>query len=311
MEMRKLIVSALSMKKIGYLEQQTLAISNNLIDGFIHNKKADLLKEYAFKLPAMVICDLLAIPKEDFDYVFKHIHMPNVLLDPVYHSRDTIKRSNASVIELQSYFSNLCEIREGGMGDDLISLLLQLAKDEKSSVTRKEVISNIFFLFGSGYETTMNLICNVIFTLFSHPLALRQIQSNWDLLPQSIDEVIRFQSPVQVASPSKLISDLKIDNYLIPKGETIIPILAAANRDPDKYPNPDVFDINRKPKKLLAFGYGPHLCLGSHLARLEVRIAVKNLLQRIPGLNVNDINQPRWKPHIGLRALESLTAIWE
>lgn len=310
-QLRRLLTTALSNKELTSLHEVAAHTANKLIDGFIADKQTDLMKTYAFKLPAMIICQLLAIPDEDFNFVFEHVNLPNVLLDPVYHSRETLDKANHSVDLLMEYFTVLCEKRRHHLGNDLVSLLLIAKQGQQVDLSDVELISNIFFLFGAGYETTMNLIANVFITLFSHPEELEKVKMNGALLPQAIEEVLRYESPVHVASPSMTIDQLKIGDFVIPKGEIVIPIIGSGNRDPRQYHEPDKFDILREPKRILSFGSGIHLCIGSHLARLEAKIATECLFKRLPGLMIKEVDCPKWRPHVGLRGPTELIAMWK
>jgi cytochrome P450 len=308
-QIRKLLTAALNSKNTSILRETTELIANELIDGFCENNQTDLLMSYAYKLPALVIFHLLGIPKTDYEFLFKHVSLPSVLLDPRCLEQKVLDDANYIVDELTSYFQELCKIREKELGDDLISLLLRARKSEAIELTDAELISNIFFLFGAGHETAMNLIGNGLYTLYKNPESLAQLKMNWDLMPQAIEEMLRYEAPVQIASPNVTLSPIDLGGLIIPEGAVIMPILGAACRDPAMYPHPDNFNITRKNSRTLAFGFGIHLCLGAQLARLEGAIGIQILLERLPKLTV-DLPTSQWKPLISVRGLTGLVGRW-
>ncbi len=138
----------------------------------------------------------------------------------------------------------------------------------------------------AGYETTVHLITNAVVTLLQHPTQLEALKADWTLIDSAVEEIMRYAGPVLSTKPQYAAEPLEIHGVAIPKGSLVFPLLGAANRDPSVFPDPDVFDIRRTPNKQIGFGHGPHFCLGAALARMETRIALKNLFERFPHLRL-------------------------
>jgi cytochrome P450 len=169
--------------------------------------------------------------------------------------------------------------------DDLLTRLIH-AKEEGHQLTEDELVVTVLMLITAGYETTLSLITNSVATLLLHPDQLAKLRAEPDLMPSTVEETLRFCSPVYFTQMVYAASDITLHGVTIPKGEAVLPLLGAANRDPAVFDNPDTFDITRTPNKHLGFGYGIHYCLGRPLARIEAQIALKTLLDRNPNLRL-------------------------
>ena len=309
-QIRRVLVAALSRKKLLALNEVTYSIANKLIDEFCDRRDVDIIKHYAYKLPALVIYKLLGIPESAHQFLFEQAALPSVLLDPRCLSRSVIDCANLEIDRLKDFFKDLCKERRNQRGNDLLSLLLDAREKEKIDLSDEDLVSNIFFLFGAGHETTMNLIGNGLYCLFKYPANLQKLLGHWELLPSAIEEMLRFEAPVQVASPSVLMQAIQLGSYALKEGSVVMPVLGSACRDPNLYLNPNNFDITRKGKGSLAFGYGTHLCLGAQLARLEGAIAVQTLFERLPKLSIDVSVKPVWNTNVSVRGLVGLRASW-
>ena len=167
----------------------------------------------------------------------------------------------------------------------MLTKLIQ-AEDEGQKLNEDELVAMVFLMIVAGYETTVQLITNGTLTLLQHPDQLEKLRARPELIDSAVEEILRYNGPVQSTKPGYALEDVTLHGITIPKGSAVIPFLGAANRDPAVFENPDVFDIERFPNKHLGFGSGIHACLGAPLARMETKIALTNLLKRNPNLQL-------------------------
>ncbi len=195
-------------------------------------------------------------------------------------------------------------------GDDLTTQLVQ-AEEDGNKLSNEELTANIILLFGAGHETTVNLIGNGLLALHRHPDQLALLKAKPSLIPNAIEEFLRYDSSVQMTGRVALEDIADLGGRPIRKGETVLCLLGSANRDPAIYPDePDRLDVTRPNVKPLSFGGGIHFCLGAQLARIEAEIAVATLLRRLPHLQLDDADNPEWRPTFVLRGLKRLPASW-
>jgi cytochrome P450 len=287
-----------------------LSIVNDSIDRVEKNGRMDLIADYAFRLPVIVICDMLGIPEEDREIFFQRERTGGRLLDPVPLSRAEIDEANAGHENSLAYFQRLFELRRREPGDDLTTQLVQ-AEEDGSKLTNEELCANIILLFGAGHETTVNLIGNGLLALHRNPDQLELLKNHPELLPNAIEEFLRYDSSVQITGRVALEDMGEIGGKDIKKGDAVMCLLGSANRDPEAYPdNPDKLDITRRNIRVHSFGGGIHFCLGAQLARIEAEIAIATLLRRLPNLKIDDVVNPEWRPTFVLRGLKALPASW-
>jgi cytochrome P450 len=268
----------------------------------------DLISDFAFRLPVTVICEMLGIPPEDHEMFFHGARTGGRLLDPVPLSRGEIEDANAGNLAQAEYFHELFELRRRQPGNDLTSELVQ-AEDEGGKLTNEELTANIILLFGAGHETTVNLIGNGLLALNRNPDQLRRLHSDPSLIGNAIEELLRYDSSVQLTGRTAL-EDVEVGGVALAKGESVLCLLGAANRDPAVYPDPDRLDITRANIRPLSFGGGIHFCLGAQLARIEGEVAIATLLRRLPRLRLDDADHPEWRQTFVLRGLNRLPASW-
>src|SRR5450432_1304615 len=210
----------------------------------------------------------------------------------------------------QMDFLQLFELRRREPGDDLTTQLVQ-AEEDGNKLTNEELTANIILLFGAGHETTVNLIGNGLLALYRNPDQLALLKANPSLMPNAVEEFLRYDSSVQLTGRVALEDIDDLGGKKIPKGETVLCLLGSANRDPAAYPDhPDRLDITRANVRPLSFGGGIHHCLGAQLARIEAEIALATLLRRLPDLRLDDAVNPEWRPTFVLRGLRRLPASW-
>jgi cytochrome P450 len=248
----------------------------------------------------------IPIPPEIF---FKRERTGGRLLDPVPLSRAEIDEANAAHANSEAYFQRLFDLRRREPGDDLTTQLVQ-AEEAGSKLSNEELTANIILLFGAGHETTVNLIGNALLALHRNPDQLELLKSNLSLMPNAIEEFLRYDSSVQLTYHVAM-EDVEIGGVKIPQGDNVMCLLGSANHDPAVYPDhPDRLDITRPNVRPLSFGGGIHFCLGAQLARLEAEVALTTLLRRIPNLRIDDVENPKWRPTFVLRGLKELPASW-
>jgi len=208
------------------------------------------------------------------------------------------------------YLTDLFAARRAEPQDDLVSALLA-ARDASDALTEEEVFGTVVLLIVAGHETTVGLIGNAVVNLLSHPEELELVRTDASLIPAAIEEVLRYEGPVERTLNRWAATDVELGGQTIRRGELVIAILGSADRDPDRFPEADRLDIQREDNRHLAFGRGSHYCLGAPLARLEAEIALETLFRRLPGLRlVVEPSELEWRPTPGFRRLETLPVAW-
>jgi cytochrome P450 len=270
----------------------------------------DLIEDFAFRLPVTIICDMLGIPEEHREVFYTNSRDGGRLLDPVPLTPDEIKQGNAGNAMAAMYFQQMFELRRKTPGDDLITQLVQ-AEEDGHKLSNEELTANIILLFGAGHETTVNLIGNGLLALHRNPDQLALLKARPELITNAIEEFLRYDSSVQLTGRVALEDIEDLGGKRIPKGESVLCLLGAANHDPAVYPDhPERLDITRPNVRPLSFGGGIHFCLGAQLARIEAEVAISTLLRRIPDLRLDDAVNPEWRPTFVLRGLKRLPASW-
>ena len=308
--LRGLVVKAFTARRVEEMRPRIQEIVDQTLDRIAPQGHMDLIEDFAFRLPVTIICDMLGIPAEHREMFYAGSRDGGRLLDPVPLSKAEIEQANAANLMAQMYFQQLFELRRKNPGDDLTTQLVQ-AEEDGSKLSNEELTANIILLFGAGHETTVNLIGNGLLALHRNPDQLALLKANPELITNAVEEFLRYDSSVQLTGRVALedIDDLGGKN--IPKGESVLCLLGSANRDPAVYPDrPDRLDITRPKIRPQSFGGGIHLCLGAQLARIEAEVAISTLLRRLPGLRLDNAENPEWRPTFVLRGLKNLPASW-
>ncbi|MFB4163821.1 cytochrome P450 [Alteribacillus sp. JSM 102045] len=279
-----------------YIEEAAL----DLLYGVQNRKRIDVVSDFAFPLASLVIAKILGVPAKD-RYLFREWSI--ILLQTIDFTRSErlLQKGNDTVTILIDYFQSLIKKRKLNPQSDLISLLIK----EEDKLSDEELLSTSILLLIAGHETTVNLISNSIFALLNHPNQLKKLKEYPSLAGRAVEEVLRYESPTQMIA--RYASETtEINEKTIEKGDQVYILLGAANRDSKKFLAPNKLDITRKPNPHLAFGNGVHFCLGAPLARMETQIAIRILVQRLPGHQTNTPTL-QWRKLIGFRSLEELT----
>lgn len=276
---RKLVNKAFTPRLIASLEPRTRALVNRLNADLRNKKTFDLMDSFAVPLPAMVIADLLGAEPERWDD-FKVWTLDMTLAMSGEQTEERRRETQRSLGALQAYVQQLIDARRRQPKDDLISALIQ-AEEENQMLTASEVFELALFVLYAGSETTTNLIGLAMLALLDHPEQLAKVRANPALIPNVVEEALRYDGPGQWF-PRSATRAIEMHGQTIPAGAIVTPIFASANRDERKFSDPDRFDVTRNTEGHLGFGHGIHFCLGSQLARLEVRLALESLLYDCP-----------------------------
>jgi cytochrome P450 len=257
-----------------------------------------------FPLPVAVIGHLVGVPASDHDWFRQRVRDGAASLE-LSADLEVMHRAAVALGEMSDYFDGLVARRRGEPEDDLLSALIA-AEDAGDRLSHEELIANVILLFAAGFETTTNLIGNGVVALCAHPAELVRLRADPSLLPSAVEEILRFDSPVQVDGRSALADTTLPDGTPVKEGETALTLLGAANRDPDRFTDPERFDVGRSDNAPLSFAWGIHHCLGAALARAEGAAVFGALLDRFSDVAVLD-DPPRWRRSLTLRGLDGLT----
>ncbi len=299
---RGLVSKAFTPRYIEQLRPRVEALVNESLDRVREMGKADLIGDFAFQLPLQVICEMLGIPTEDRDSFRKWTIAVAAVFEP-FPSAPVQDAADEATDAFEEYFNELIPRRRENPGEDLLSRMIQ-AEDEGEKLTREELISSATLLLGAGFETTTNLIGNGTYALLKN-------RDQWDLLVKdpglaknAVEELLRYDSPVQIATPRVAREPIEIGGKTIGEAETVLAVTGAGNRDPAQYEDPDRLDIRREDIDPLSFGGGPHFCLGAALARMEGGIAFEAMARKIPDLDLTA--EPTYRPTLNIRGLNAL-----
>lgn len=299
---RKLSNKAFTPRRVAALRERIEAIVDDLLAPVDAAGRLDVISDFAAPLPAIVIAELLGVPAEDHRK-FKTWASELVAGLGEISFRARRERSGPAAEKLFGYLATIIAARREKPEDDLISALV-LAQEEHDALTDSELLSTTNLLLVAGHETTTNLIGNGLLALLREPDELAKLRASLDLMPTAIEELLRFDGPVQ-ATVRVTTEDLELGGERIEKGSLVMIGIGAANHDPAVFDEPERLDVTRDPNPHLGFGFGAHFCLGAPLARLEGEIAIRALLERYPHMEL-EVEVPRFRPNPILRGLASL-----
>jgi cytochrome P450 len=281
--LRKLVSKAFTPRAVESMRPKIQRITDALIEEVAERGELDVIRDLALPVPASVICEMLGVPIEDRDtfttWTSRATHLLVGELEPEH-----LAQSSAAAGALADYFRALIEERRGQLGNDLLSALIR-AEEEGDRLEPDELLVQAIGLLIAGFETTIGLIGNGVRALLLHPDQLAKLRADPGLVPSAVEECLRYDGPIP-ATLRILREPTEFGGHLIPPDVQIYAFLYGANRDPEHFPEPDRFDITRKPNDHLAFGGGVHMCLGAHLARLEAQIAIGTLVRRFDELTL-------------------------
>lgn len=302
--LRGLAQKAFAPKVIKALEADIVTMVDGLLDGVTGTM--DVVADLAYPLPVAVICRLLGVPMADEPQFSRASALLAHGLDPFVAVNDETAEDNTDLMEaglwLRGYLRELIAERRSSPGEDLISALIA-AEEDGDQLTSEEIVATCNLLLIAGHETTVNLIANAALAMLRHPRYWAELAADPARASTIVEETLRFDPPVQLTS-RVAVEDIQIGDVAVPKGDIMMLLLAAAQRDPRMFDRPGEFDPDRGVIKHLAFGKGPHFCLGAPLARLEASVALSALAARFP--NAQLAGEPVYKPNLTLRGLATL-----
>ncbi|MFI2757525.1 cytochrome P450 [Streptomyces echinatus] len=305
--LRSLVSKGFTPRRIEALAPSIEATANRLLDDLLGREgeragRADLTTEFAALLPMEVVRHLLDVPAEDGERLRRAVE---AVMSNDEDSRDA---AMAAFQEVHDYLRALVARKRTGSGDDLTSALVA-ARDEDDRLSEDELVSMLALLLSAGHETTVNLLGSSVLALLRHPGQLDLLRREPERWPDAVEEVLRWDGPIQNAIWRFTRKPVTIGDVTVPAGEAVALSVAAADRDQDRFPGGEEFDITRGERAHLAFGHGIHHCLGAPLARLEARIAVPLVFARLPGLAL--AGEPAYRSSTVSRALSSLPVSFE
>jgi cytochrome P450 len=283
--LRKLVQQGFLHKYIQSLEPRIESIVARCLDSYdSESGQFDILEQLARPLPAIVIAEMLGLPEKDMP-MFQE--MSGRLLGLTALGNDALMQAGAAANDqLEEYFKTVIEEKRKSPGQDLMSRLIAV-EEEGDRLSAVEMYSTCVLLLVAGHETTTRLISNGMYTLLAHPEQLELLKRDPSLMPNAIEEMLRYEPPVQFMARFAQ-TDMEFFGKKIRKNQMILPIIGSANRDPKANENPDVFDVTRENIRHISFGHGIHLCLGLNLARLEAKVAINALLKHFPEMTLAD-----------------------
>ena len=300
--LRALVNKAFTPKAVNALEPHIRKLLGALLDEIDDPAGFDLMQVVAQPLPVIVIAEMLGVPPEDRAQFKVWSDQRARTLEPSIDARERALAETANQ-SLNEYFRPIIEERRAAPKDDIVSALAQ-AEEEGDRLTEREMLNMLRLLLIAGNETTTNLIGNGVLALLRHPDQLQRLREDPSLIPSAVDELLRFDSPVQTDF-RRVLEDCEVNGFPLKKRDNIVVLLGAANRDPDVFEEPDRLDVGRGDRSHLSFGRGIHHCIGAPLARLEGRIVLEVLLERFSQISLRGEN-PRFRNSIVLRGLEWL-----
>jgi cytochrome P450 len=300
--MRKLMNKGFSPAAAEALRPQVENIVERRLDSFADVSEADLVKELAYPMPVRVISELLGVPETMHEAFLRWSAAIAEFNGSPHRTVEHAENAQNAVLALTDFFRHAVAERRRNKGSDLISLLVDI-KEEGEALTEEELYAQCVMLLFAGHETTRNLIASGLYSLLREPERMVELRENPTLIRSAVEEFLRFESPIQYTARVTT-EAIELCGVRIPKRQTILCMLGAANRDPKQFKDPDTLNLSRLNNQHLAFSAGPHFCIGAQLARLEGQVAILKIIQRFPKMHL--AQRPEWARNFGFRGLKTL-----
>lgn len=301
--LRKLCSMAFTPRRVDAMVSQIQNIADGLIDSVAASGRMDVIADFASPFPAIVTAGLLGVPVGDHQQLKAWSADFAEMLGNFQHNPDRVGRVLRTVEDMTAYFRDAIREQRRKPRDGLIRSLMD-AEVEGQRLTEEEVIANTIVTMVGGQETTTNLIGNGLLTLLRQPERLAELRDDPSIIEPAVEELLRYESPSQHTARIAH-EDVVMGGKHIRKGDAVMAVMAAGNRDPDRFPDPDRLDLSRQDNRHLAFGWAAHFCFGAPLARMEGQIAFSTLLRRLPDLALA-VDRVAWRENLGLRGLNAL-----
>jgi cytochrome P450 len=301
--LRSLASQAFTPRRVEVLRSHIQEITNNLLDAVKDKGRMDVIVDLAEPLPCIVTAEMLGVPVEDHQQLKSWSQDFAEMLGNFQHNPDRALRIVRSVEEMTTYFRSAMREQKSHPRGGLVSSLMN-AEINGDRLGEEEVIANCIVTMVGGQETTTNLIGNGLLSLLRNPDQLETLRSDFSLIPSAVEELLRYEAPSQHTARLAP-EDAVLGGKQIRKHQAVIAVMGAANRDPERFPDPDRLDITRENNRHLAFGWAAHFCFGAPLARIEGQIAFESMLRRFPKLAL-EADPLTWRSNLGLRGLNAL-----
>jgi cytochrome P450 len=276
---RRAVIGEFTLRRIAALRPRIQQIVDEHIDAMLDGPRpADLVRALALPVPSLVICEMLGVPYDDHDFFQRHSAR-------LLNRNASVQERQSAALELVVYLDKLVRAKEEDPGDDLLGRQI-LKQRESGEADHGALLGTAFLLLLAGHETTANMISLGTLMLLRHPDALAALREDPAKIPNAVEELLRYFTIAELAMVRVATEDVEIGGTVIPAGEGVLTLANTGNRDPHVFEDADRFDIDRGARNHLAFGYGPHQCLGQNLARVELEIVFETLFRRVPGLRL-------------------------
>lgn len=280
--LRTLVHKAFTPSRLAYLDARIETLTHELLDKASKQGGAvDLIEAYALPIPVTIISEMVGVSADETPQFASYMEALSTGLSGI----TILKTFFLDLPKAVTFCRDLIERKKKNPQDDILTALIE-AEEDGETLSEDELIAMIFLLIVAGYETTVHLIGNAVQTLLTHPDQLARLKAQPELMDSAVEEVLRFNGPIQGTKMGYPMEDITIRGVTIPKGKPLMPLLGSANHDEAVFENPEVFDIARTPNRHLGFGQGIHYCLGAPLARMETTVALRNLFDRFPNLRL-------------------------
>lgn len=306
--LRALASAAFTPRRVEQLRSHIQEVMDTLLDAVVSKGSMDVIADFAGPAPAIVTAELLGVPAADHAQLKEWSQDFAEMLGNFQHNPDRFPRVLHSVESLCTYFRSTMREQHLHQREGLVQAMMT-AEIEGARLTEEEIIANLIVTMVGGLETTTNLIGNGVLTLLRHPAELARLRADSSLIPSAVEELLRYESPSQHTARLAP-ADVELGGKRIRKRQAVIAVMGAGNRDPERFPEPDLLDLTRKNNQHLAFGWAAHFCFGAALARMEGQIAFETILRRLPQLQLNAQGPLVWRHNLGLRGLTSLPVVF-
>jgi cytochrome P450 len=300
---RGLASKAFTPRRVENLRSHIQDITDTLLDAMQDKGRMDIIEDLAYPLPAIVTAEMLGVPTSDWRQLTSWSADFAQVLGNFQHNPDHAQKAVRSLEEMVTYFRAAVKEHKEHPRDGLIDAFIS-ADLNGDRFTEEEVVANTIVTMVGGQETTTNLIGNGVLTLLRHPDQLRRLQEDLTLIPAAVEELLRYESPSQHTARLAP-DDVELGGKTIRKRQAVIAVMGAANRDPERFPDPDRLDLGRQDNRHLAFAWASHFCFGAPLARIEGQIAFEAILRRMPNIAL-ETSHVTWRENLGLRGLTAL-----
>jgi cytochrome P450 len=306
---RALISKAFTPRSVEQRDGRIREVIHELLDRVEEKGHMDLIQDFAFLLPVIVICEMLGVPTEDLPRFYDWAHQSTARGEIGQVSDQVIRQGEEATLGYANYFRELIEDHRRRPRADLMSALIDARDENGRGLGDEELVGSCYILLQAGHGTTQDLLGMGMLALLRHPDQLEFLRSTPSRIPTAVEELLRYDTSVQI---SQRVADVPIEvsGTRIPAGEVCVIFNGAANRDPEVFSDPDRLDVRRNPNPHLSFGLGRHTCLGQSQARRELQESFDILLERLPNLHLDEANPPAYRESLFLRGLGTLPVVF-